>query len=79
VFAADQLLPQVYELAGRLASGPSVAIRTIKRAVYQGVRMDLRTHLDLLSSHMGFIRQTQDHREGARAFVEKRPPHFVGH
>jgi 2-(1,2-epoxy-1,2-dihydrophenyl)acetyl-CoA isomerase len=78
VVPADQLLPQVYEFAARLARGPSVAIRTIKRAVYQGLRMDLRTHLDLLSSHMGYIRQTEDHREGARAFVEKRPPRFVG-
>jgi hypothetical protein len=28
---------------------------------------------------MAVIRQTADHREGARAFVEKRPPRFVGH
>jgi enoyl-CoA hydratase/carnithine racemase len=61
-----------------LAAGPTVAIRTIKRAVYQGLRMDLRTHLDLISSHMGFIRQTEDHREGSRAFVEKRRPEFTG-
>jgi 2-(1,2-epoxy-1,2-dihydrophenyl)acetyl-CoA isomerase len=79
VVPAEQLMSQVYEFAARLASGPSVAIRTTKRAVYQGLRMDLRTHLDLLSSHMGFIRQTEDHREGARAFVDKRSPRFVGH
>jgi enoyl-CoA hydratase/carnithine racemase len=78
VYPAEELLPKVYELATRLASGPSVAIRTVKRAVYQGMRMDLRTHLDMLSSHMGYIRQTDDHREGARAFVEKRAPNFLG-
>jgi enoyl-CoA hydratase/carnithine racemase len=78
VMPADALLPAVYEFAGRLAKGPTVAIRTIKRAVYQGARMDLRTHLDLISSHMSFIRQTDDHREGARAYVEKRPPEFQG-
>jgi 2-(1,2-epoxy-1,2-dihydrophenyl)acetyl-CoA isomerase len=79
VYPPDELLPKVYELATRLACGPSVALRTMKRAVYQGMRMDLRSHLDMLSSHMGYIRQTDDHREGARAFVEKRPPNFVGH
>jgi enoyl-CoA hydratase/carnithine racemase len=79
VVPADELVPMTLKLAARLASGPSVAIRTIKRAVYQGVRMDLRTHLDLISSHMAIVRQTHDHREGARAFVEKRPPRFVGH
>jgi enoyl-CoA hydratase/carnithine racemase len=79
VVPADQLLPEVYALAARLANGPSVAIRTTKRAVYQGLHMDLRTHLDMIASHMGYIRQTHDHREGARAFVEKRAPYFVGH
>jgi 2-(1,2-epoxy-1,2-dihydrophenyl)acetyl-CoA isomerase len=78
VVPAEQLMPTVYEFAERLAAGPTVAIRTIKRAVYQGLRMDLRTHLDLISSHMGFIRQTEDHREGSRAFVEKRRPEFKG-
>src|SRR4051812_6187505 len=78
VLPADELLPAVYDFAGRLAKGPAVAIRTIKRAVYQGARMDLRTHLDLISSHMSIIRQTDDHREGAQAYVEKRPPEFQG-
>ena len=78
VVPPDQLMPTVYELARRLADGPTVAIRTIKRAVYQGLRMELRAHLDMISSHMGFIRQTHDHREGARAFVEKRAPQARG-
>jgi len=78
VLPPEQLMPAVYEFAARLANGPTVAIRTVKRAVYQGMRMDLRTHLDMISSHMGIIFQTEDHREGARAFVEKRPAHFKG-
>jgi enoyl-CoA hydratase/carnithine racemase len=79
VVPPDELMPTVLELAARLANGPSTAIRMIKRAVYQGQHTDLRSHLDLISSHMAIIRQTDDHREGARAFVEKRPPRFVGH
>jgi enoyl-CoA hydratase/carnithine racemase len=78
VLPPDQLLPGTYEYAARLAAGPTIAIRMIKRAVYQGLRMDLRGHLDLISSHMSIIRQTEDHKEGARAFVEKRPPEFKG-
>ena len=78
VVPPDELMPTVYELAGRLAKGPTVAIRLIKRAVYEGARMDLRAHLDMISSHMGIIRQTEDHREGSRAFVEKREPQFKG-
>ncbi len=78
VLPLDELLPSVHALAARLAAGPSTAIRMIKRAVYQGQRMDLRSHLDLISSHMAIIRQTADHREGTRAFVEKRAPKFTG-
>src|SRR5215216_3077275 len=78
VLPPDRLMPEVYEFAGRLAAGPIVAIRTMKRAVYQGMRMDLRTHLDMISSHMGFIREMEDHQEGAQAFVEKRQPEFKG-
>ena len=78
VVPPDQLMPTVYEFAGRIAKGPSAAIRATKRAVYQGMRMDLRTHLDMISSHMAFIRQTEDHKEGVQAFADKRPPEFKG-
>jgi len=46
----------------------------IKRLVYQS----LRTHLDLVSSHMAVVRETEDHLEGVRAFKEKRSPRFQG-
>ena len=48
----------------------------IKRLVYQSLRLDLRTHLDLVSSHMSIVRQTADHAEGVAAFKEKRPAKF---
>ena len=79
VFASDQLLPETRKFAQRLAAGPSRALRLTKRLVYQCQRLDLRTSLDLVSSHMGLVTQGDEHREGVRAFLEKRPPNFDNH
>jgi enoyl-CoA hydratase/carnithine racemase len=78
VVPAGELSSATYELARRIAAGPQIAIRMIKRLVYQSARLDLRTHLDLVSSHMSITRQTADHAEGVAAFKEKRAPRFQG-
>ncbi|MBI5627817.1 MAG: enoyl-CoA hydratase/isomerase family protein, partial [Candidatus Rokubacteria bacterium] len=78
VLPAGDLRQYTYELARRIADGPQVAIRLTKRAAYQSLRLDVRTHLDLISSHMAVVRETLDHREGVQAFKEKRPPKFTG-
>jgi enoyl-CoA hydratase/carnithine racemase len=73
-----KLHDETYALARQIADGPQVPIRMIKRLVYQSLKLDLRTHLDLVSSHMAIVRQTADHAEGVAAFKEKRPAKFRG-
>jgi enoyl-CoA hydratase/carnithine racemase len=74
----DQLLDAARILAGKIASAPPVAVGMIKRATYQSARIDLRTALDLISSHFGVIVTTEDSEEAMRAFRERRPGVFNG-
>jgi len=73
-----ELKDATYQFARQIADGPQIPIRMIKRLVYQSLKLDLRTHLDLVSSHMSIVRQTADHAEGVAAFKEKRPAKFQG-
>lgn len=68
----DQLLTAAYELARQIAAQPQQAVRFYRRAVYQGQRMDLHAHLDMLSSHMAVLRDTPDHKAKIDAFLTRR-------
>jgi 2-(1,2-epoxy-1,2-dihydrophenyl)acetyl-CoA isomerase len=78
VFPADRLQDEVLDRARRLATGPRVALRAMKENLNRAVHGGLRECLDLeATSHIGTSR-TEDHREAATAFVEKRSPRFSG-
>jgi enoyl-CoA hydratase/carnithine racemase len=74
----EGLLEEAMALAEKIASRPPLAIRMTKRAVYQAQTSTLRAHLDYISSQISLLSETRDHREAARAFLEKRQPVFVG-
>src|ERR1700730_7800627 len=74
----DQLMSYVRDIAAKIARGPQLSIRFIKRAVYQGARIDLRTSLDLISSHYAVVSSSADHKEAVAAYLEKRKPSCTG-
>jgi enoyl-CoA hydratase/carnithine racemase len=78
VVADDELLEQTYELALRIAAGPPITTRLLKRMLHQSARSDLETALELASSHMGIARSTQDAAESLAAFRERRDPVYRG-
>ena len=65
-------------LAAKLARGPRVAYRYMKRNMNAAESGTLAELLDLEAWHHSRTGETEDHREAARAFVDKREPVFKG-
>jgi enoyl-CoA hydratase/carnithine racemase len=78
VVTHDKLMDETVRLAEKIAAKPPLAIRMMKRAVYQGQTNTLRAHLDYISSQLSLLSETEDHIEAARSFLEKRKPVFKG-
>jgi 2-(1,2-epoxy-1,2-dihydrophenyl)acetyl-CoA isomerase len=78
VVEPDQLMAKTMEIAGRLASGPTVAYRYMKENLNRAMAGEVDDCLDLEATHHVHCGQTEDHREAAKAFVDKREPVFKG-
>jgi len=73
-----QLEEETMALASRIAGGPRIALRYMKRNMNAAETGTLKDLLDLEAWHHTRTGMTEDHREAARAFVEKRAPTFRG-
>ena len=73
-----RLEEETMTLARRLARGPRVALRYMKRNMNAAETGTLKDMLDLEAWHHTRTGMTEDHREAARAFVDKREPQFKG-
>lgn len=78
VVAHDALSDAVRDIAIRIAHGPLTSFRYMKANVNLAAATDFRTLLDREPETHLRCGMTEDHREGVRAFLEKRPPQFKG-
>ena len=78
IFPPADFEREVMERARRLAQGPSIAYRYMKENLNRAVSGELGDCMDLEATHHVHTGLTEDHREAAQAFMNKREPRFHG-
>ena len=79
VVPQEKLMEAAEELANKLIQRPPIALRYAKRAVYEELTdVNLASRLDYEISIDRMLMDTEDCREGVRAFLEKREAKFKG-
>ena len=79
VVPADELEAETKKLALRYAKGPSKSLGFMKKIINIGLATN---NLDTVMAHEAqaqvLLFETEDFKEGVKAFLEKRPPQFKG-
>ncbi len=78
VFPKEELFSKTMDYAKNLATGATLAIGLIKRAVQEGSEVALESGLAYEREVLSRVFASEDAAEGVRAFLEKRPPMFKG-
>ena len=73
-----ELLPAALALAERIAANPPLAVARLKAGLREALDPDFAALGAWVSRSLGALFQTEDHREGVKAFLEKRAPRYMG-
>lgn len=74
----DALMPTALELAQRIAANPPLAVQSLKAGLRIAVDPDWNELGVWVSTNLARLFKTEDHREGVKSFLEKRPANYVG-
>lgn len=78
VYGRDEFDEKADAFVEQIASGPTVALRHMKRLVGEGLDKDIDRAVTDEAVAQGIVFETDDHEEGVTAFLEDREPEFEG-
>lgn len=78
IVAHDELLATAHALASTIAGNPPLAVQRLKAGLRRALDPDWNDLGAWVSANLGELFTTADHREGVRAFLEKRSATFTG-
>ena len=73
-----ELLTKARELAEKIAKGPAIPIRALKKSISGSLTRTLEETLDMEAGYQVECAKTEDLMEGIKAFIERREPEFKG-
>ena len=73
-----ELMTEAIAMARQIAAGPRIAFAYMKRNLHAAETEPMQTVLDMEAVGQGRTFTTEDHKEAAKAFVDKRKPVFRG-
>ena len=76
VVPADRLRERAEEIARDVLGNAPLAVRNSKKAIMQGLNLGLSDALELSAYILKEVWDSEDVKEGARAFAERRPPEW---
>ncbi|OBK66655.1 enoyl-CoA hydratase/isomerase family protein [Mycobacterium sp. 1165178.9] len=76
VVPADRLMDTAYDFAARIAANAPLAVFATKQSAVEGLALDLNSAYDNETRHSDRVFETEDAKEGPRAFAEKRAPRW---
>jgi enoyl-CoA hydratase len=77
VVEPDQLMDRAHQWAERILANGPLAVRATKESVVRGLSGTLREAYKIESEISGVVFQSDDAKEGPKAFAEKRPPNWT--
>lgn len=78
VVPADQLMEKCEQIASEIIKCAPLAVQKMKQVVMQGLDMPLTQAVRLEKEYFEWLMRTDDSKEGALAFAEKRAPNWKG-
>ena len=72
VYPLDELMPAAKKLAATIARNAPIAVRACKRAINEGLQVDMDQAIVIEEKLFGSCFESHDQKEGMAAFLEKR-------
>jgi enoyl-CoA hydratase len=78
IVSEEELMPRAHEWAGRINANGPLAVRATKESVLRCLAVDMKEAYRIESDLSSMVFQSDDAKEGPKAFAEKRPPMWTG-